>query len=149
MEIDKLQQSLKLSPSTSISKSTYDKIVAENDRLVKEYKKEMAKTEKLQLALSTLQVQHDKLTKDVEQFNKSAPSSKPTHLSLSASPRVSSPGQQHGSVGGREDLEVRVEQLQAELEKKTTMLMEVKKHLKEAAEREKQLKSLSSDAQVA
>ena len=38
--------------------------------------------------------------------------------------------------------------LETELEKKTTMLMEVKKHLREAADREKQLKSLTSDPNV-
>ncbi len=37
--------------------------------------------------------------------------------------------------GGRNELEVKVEELQAEVEKKTTMLMEVKRLLREAGER--------------
>jgi len=41
-----------------------------------------------------------------------------------------------------------VEILQAEVEKKNRMLLEVKKHLREAAEREQQLKTISEDAQV-
>ena len=41
-----------------------------------------------------------------------------------------------------------MEILQAEVEKKNRMLLEVKKHLREAAEREKQLKTISHDSQV-
>lgn len=46
------------------------------------------------------------------------------------------------------EYEERIEKLQVELEKKTSMLMEVKRHLHDAAEREKQLKSLSADPQL-
>ena len=49
---------------------------------------------------------------------------------------------------GHSGCEERVEILQAEVEKKNRMLLEVKKHLKEAAEREKQLKTISHDSQV-
>ena len=41
-----------------------------------------------------------------------------------------------------------MERLQAELEKKTAMLMEVKKHLREAVDRERHIKSLSTDPTV-
>lgn len=41
-----------------------------------------------------------------------------------------------------------MEILQAEVEKKNRMLLEVKKQLREAAEREQQLKTISDDAQV-
>lgn len=152
MEMEKVRRgSAKSFSPTAIPKSTYDKIVAENDRLVRDYKKEMAKTEKLQLALATLQIQHDKLTQDVERFNRSASPSLPPPLLLSStSPHAGHVGSQHEGMvsGGHGDLEVKVEQLQAEVEKKTTMLMEVKKHLKEAAERERQLKDLTADSQV-
>ncbi len=37
---------------------------------------------------------------------------------------------------------------QAEVEKKTAMLMEVKKHLREAAERERAFKTATGDSQV-
>ena len=139
MEITKLQQASVM--STAIPKLTYDKIVSENDRLVRDHKKEVQKTEKLQLALATLQLQHDKLAHDVECFNKSASISKMSSLLSDASPHAS-----HGVERG--EFEIRVEQLQAEVEKKTTMLIEVKRHLKEAAERERELKELSSDVQV-
>ena len=46
------------------------------------------------------------------------------------------------------DYEERIERLQVELEKKTSMLMEVRRHLHEAVEREKQLKSLSADPKL-
>ena len=46
------------------------------------------------------------------------------------------------------DYEERIERLQVELEKKTSMLLEVRRHLREAVEREKQLKSLSADPQL-
>ena len=49
---------------------------------------------------------------------------------------------------GHSGCEERVEILQAEVEKKNRMLLEVKKHLREAAEREKQLKTISHDSQV-
>ena len=132
MEIQQLHQA-----SASIKS-----VVAENERLARDYKKEVAKTGKLQLSLSTLQIQHDKLTQEVERFNKSAAGSVPVRPAL----LVSSEERLH--VGGRGELEVKVEQLQAEVEKKTAMLMEVKRHLKEAAEREKEIKNISSDAQV-
>ena len=127
--------------SALLGKSPYDKIVAENERLVKDYKREVNKAEKLEVALSMLQIQHDKLVQEVEKFNKSASSSVAVK-----SPLLASPGQLNHL--GHNHLEVKVEQLQADLEKKTAMLMEVKKLLKEAAEREKDLKTLSSDAQV-
>ncbi len=108
----------------SSSKSPYTKIVAENERLRKDLKKEVEKSDRLQLTLSTLQKHHDKLNQEVEGLNKTTP--------LSAS----------------YDLEVKVEVLQAEVEKKTAMLMEVKRHLKEAAERERELKQISTDPHV-
>ena len=40
--------------------------------------------------------------------------------------------------GGEEEEEVVVEQLRAEVEKKTQMLLEVKTHLREVAERERE-----------
>ena len=46
------------------------------------------------------------------------------------------------------DYEERMERFQVELEKKTSMLMEVRRHLHEAVEREKQLKSVSLDQQL-
>lgn len=150
MEMQKLQQgALNTIPSASAgSKSPYDKIVTENDRLARDYKREMARTEKLQLTLSTLQIQHDKLSQEVDRLNKSVSVSIPVKLAPSTS--GSRVGRQDKLRGDqlRGESEVKVEQLQAEVEKKTTMLMEVKRHLKEAAEREKELKNLSSDTQV-
>ena len=46
------------------------------------------------------------------------------------------------------DYEERIERLQVELEKKTSMLLEVRRHLREAIEREKLLKSLNADPQL-
>lgn len=141
MEIEQLQQSAK-------SKSPLDKIVAENERLARDYKKEVAKTRQLQLSLSTLQIQHDKLAQEVERFNKSASRSVPRSVPVRPPPPISGEEQLHVGDGGHDELEVKVEWLQAELEKKTVMLMEVKRHLKEAAEREKEFKNISSEAQV-
>ena len=45
--------------------------------------------------------------------------------------------------------EEQMEVLQAELEKKTHMLLEVKKHLREAAEREQRLQEVAQDPKVA
>ncbi len=49
---------------------------------------------------------------------------------------------------GHSSHEERLELLRAELEVKSQMLSEVKKHLREAAERERHLQALSQDAQV-
>ena len=113
-------------------KSPYTKIVVENDRLRKDLKKEVARAEKLQLSLTTLQMQKDKFLLEAGREDETTP------LPSSAS----------GEVSRCMELEVRVEELQAEVDKKTAMLMEVKKHLKEAAEREKELKSIYADPQV-
>ena len=142
-ELQDLQRSTGPKHSAT-SKSPYDKIVAENERLAKDYKREVAKTERLQLALTTLEIQRDKLAQEVERFSSRPPGVPPS------SPKKATPGPQLGHQGseGHGGLEVKVEQLQAEVEKKTSMLLEVKKHLKEAAKREMELKALSSDAQV-
>ena len=125
-ELEK-QQSTSRSGLGHPSKSPHSKIVAENDRLIKDLKKEVSKNEKLQLSLSTLQLQHNKLEGEVKQLKKCA-----------------------ADISGEDDgQEVKMEELQAELEKKTSMLMEVKKHLKEAALRERELKDISGDPQVA
>ena len=63
-------------------------------------------------------------------------------MQLSSHPQPYSKGEGHSGY------EERVEILQAEVEKKNHMLLEVKKHLREAAEREQQLKTISDDAQV-
>ncbi len=49
---------------------------------------------------------------------------------------------------GHHSHEEKIEQLQAELEVKNQMLSEVKKHLREAVEREEALQALSKDGQV-
>lgn len=137
------------SAKASASSSTlYDKIVAENEQLVKDYKKEISKNERLQVSLSRLQVQYEALSTEVERVNKTSTVIKvpPTSPHGASKPGLSSP--HSGASGGREELEVKVEELQAEVEKKTTMLMEVKRLLREAAERERELKSVTTDSQV-
>ena len=88
---------------------------------------ELDRIEKLQLSLTTMELRNDKLQKEV------------ADLSHDQSRDVQSKSR---------DYEERIERLQVELEKKTSMLMEVRRHLHEAVEREKQLKSLSSDPQL-
>lgn len=53
-----------------------------------------------------------------------------------------------GTPTRRSKQEEQVEVLQAELEKKTHMLLEVKKHLRDAAEREQRLQEASLDPKV-
>ena len=62
--------------------------------------------------------------------------------------QISSHSHHYSKEEGHSGWEERVEILQAEVEKKNRMLLEVKKHLREAAEREKQLKTISHDSQV-
>lgn len=99
--------------------SPYKRLVSENERLKRELKSELSRTEKLHHSLSSTQLQNERLTEEVQH-------------SQSAGPSMLSEGQMRET-----ELMVKVEELQAELEKKTAMLIEVKRHLKEAAEREK------------
>ena len=64
-------------------------------------------------------------------------------------PKLSLSREKRGGTPTRHTkLEEQVETLQAELEKKTHMLFEVKKHLREAAEREQRLQEVSMDPKV-
>lgn len=77
---------------------------------------EVEKNEKLQLSLTTLELKNSKLQQDVAE---------------------QSHDQSHDSKPKSRDYEERIERLQVELEKKTSMLMEVRRHLHEAVERER------------
>ena len=85
----------------------------------------------MQLSLTTLELRNNKLQQELtEQSHDQSHGPKPKSRDR---PR---------------EYEEQIERLQVELEKKTSMLMEVRRHLHEAAEREKQLKSLSADPQL-
>lgn len=116
-----------VSNSDHTSKSLHNKkIVSEYECLSKELEKQASQKKDLQLSLSTLQLQNKKLIQEVEGV-------KLNHTLLPAS----SLRHEGGAGGGKREAEllVRVEELQAEVEKKTTMLMDVKKQLREATER--------------
>ena len=93
----------------------------------------MERNEKLQLSLSTVELRNNKLQQELAE--------QAQILDRSRDTRPKSRDQSR-------DYEERIERLQVELEKKTSMLMEVRRHLQEAVEREKQLKSLSADPQL-
>ena len=95
----------------------YQTLISENEKLKRELKAELLRSEKLQQSLSSTQLQSRRVSQDV-------------HGSRS-SPIMTSDTSMRDM-----ELKVRVEELQAELEKKTAMLVEVKRHLKNAAERE-------------
>ncbi len=54
---------------SSVRKSPYTKIVAENERLRKDLKREADRSEKLQLSLSTLEVQSRKLQEELDEVS--------------------------------------------------------------------------------
>lgn len=85
----------------------------------------------MQLSLTTMELRNNKLQRELAEQSHDQ----------SHGPKPKSHDQPH-------EYEEQIEKLQVELEKKTSMLMEVKRHLHEAAEREKQLKSLSADPQL-
>ena len=122
--------------SPGSDKSPFAKITAENDRLRKELKREVAKTERLQLAVSSLELQRDQLQQQ----------SSGSSDSLAASKRRGR--EKMGAAAAAVGLEEKAERLQAELEKKTAMLMEVKTHLREAAQREREITALTNNPQV-
>ncbi len=53
--------------SSSSHKSPYTKIVAESDRLRRDLKREIERNERLQLSLSTLEVQNSKLRQELDE----------------------------------------------------------------------------------
>ena len=85
----------------------------------------------MQLSLTTLELRNNKLQQDLAEQSRDQ----------SQDPKLKSRDKSR-------DYEERIERLQVELEKKTSMLMEVRRHLHEAVEREKQLKSLSADPKL-
>ena len=123
--------------SPGSDKSPFAKITAENDRLRKELKREVAKTERLQLAVSSLELQRDQLQQQ----------SSSSSDSLAASSKLRG-REKTGAAAAAVGLEEKAERLQAELEKKTAMLMEVKTHLREAAQREREITALANNPQV-
>lgn len=66
-EVQRLQPDT--SNGLSSHKSPYTKIVAENDRLRKDLQREMERNEKLQLSLSTLEVQNRNLQEEVDKVS--------------------------------------------------------------------------------
>ena len=108
---------------------------SEYARLKKELQKEISHTEELQLSLSSLQQHNSKLTQELEEI-------KINHGHFLAS------SLHVGDGGGKREAEllVRPEKLQAGFEKKTLMLMDVKKQLMEASERERS--AMPTDSQV-
>ncbi len=105
--------------------SPYNKLVTENERLKKDLKLELSHMEKLQQSLSATQLTNQKLAEELRN------SKSDTSVRSEGSMR-------------EKELMVKVEELQAEVEKKTFMLMEVKRHLKELAEKEKHSTSNNS-----
>jgi len=107
-----------------IQSSSYHILVTENEKLKRDLRAELSHSQKLQQSLSSSQLHNKRLTQEVQRSH--------------SSPTMPSDPSMVSDLSMKDmEMKVKVEQLQAELEKKTTMLVEVKRHLKEAAEQEK------------
>ncbi|XP_048578634.1 centrosomal protein of 290 kDa isoform X2 [Nematostella vectensis] len=129
-EIDRL----KATPNTAVSGSATDrkntgKLMTENERLRKELKKEKEESEKLRVATADLESTKASLVQELEQ----------AEVRLSGTNLQGMDSKEWKSVVLPKVYEEKVQKLQAELEKKTNLLKDIKAYLKAAAQRETEL----------
>ncbi|PFX18289.1 Centrosomal protein of 290 kDa [Stylophora pistillata] len=105
------------------------KLMAENDKLLKDLKKEMEEVEKLKTTNANLEQRKEELVKELEQL----------HQRLSTTNMQGLDSKEWKSVVLPKIYEEKMQKLEAELEKKTNLLKDIKTYLKAAANRETEL----------
>uniref|UniRef100_A0A8C5QQ97 Centrosomal protein 290 n=1 Tax=Leptobrachium leishanense TaxID=445787 RepID=A0A8C5QQ97_9ANUR len=133
MEIEKLQLHVGGQLSTRYEAKTkgMEKVITENERLRKELKTEAEKTEKLRIAKRNLEVINEKLTLNLEETR--------TRLSVAESkgPQLEgADGKAWKSVVVSRMYETKMKEMEVELKKKNDSIVDLKKLLREAMERE-------------
>ncbi|RMX41053.1 hypothetical protein pdam_00003250 [Pocillopora damicornis] len=129
-ELEKAKVSEKTQSSRGgSSQGNTARLVTENEKLLKDLKKEMEKVEKLKTANANLEQRKEELVKELEQL----------HQRLSASNMDGLDSKEWKSVVLPKIYEEKMQKLEAELEKKTNLLKDIKTYLKAAANRETEL----------
>lgn len=129
-ELEKAKVSEKTQSSRGgSSEGNTARLVTENEKLLKDLKKEMEKVEKLKTANANLEQRKEELVKELEQL----------HQRLSASNMDGLDSKEWKSVVLPKIYEEKMQKLEAELEKKTNLLKDIKTYLKAAANRETEL----------
>lgn len=105
------------------------KLMAENDKLLRDLKKEMEEVEKLKTTNANLEQRKEELVKELEQL----------HQRLSTTNMQGLDSKEWKSVVLPKIYEEKMQKLEAELEKKTNLLKDIKTYLKAAANRETEL----------
>lgn len=105
------------------------KLMSENEKLLKDLKKEMEEVEKLKAANANLEHQKEELVRELQML----------HQKVSDSNMGGLDSKEWKSVVLPKIYEEKMQKLEAELEKKTNLLKDIKAYLKAAANRETEL----------
>nr|XP_025738192.1 centrosomal protein of 290 kDa-like [Callorhinus ursinus] len=123
----------------SKSKGT-EKIVAENERLRKELKKETEAAEKLRIAKNNLEILNEKMTVQLEEIGKRL------HLAESRGPQLEgADSKSWKSIVVTRMYETKLKELETDIAKKTQSLTDLKQLVRQATEREQKAKKYTED----
>uniref|UniRef100_A0A8C8WMU3 Centrosomal protein 290 n=1 Tax=Panthera leo TaxID=9689 RepID=A0A8C8WMU3_PANLE len=117
-----------------------EKIVAENERLRKELKKETEAAEKLRIAKNNLEILNEKMTVQLEETGKRL------QLAESRSPQLEgADSKSWKSIVVTRMYETKLKELETDIAKKTQNLIDLKQLVKQATEREQKAKKYTED----
>ncbi|KAF4010132.1 hypothetical protein G4228_001680 [Cervus hanglu yarkandensis] len=117
-----------------------DKIVAENERLRKELKKETEAAEKLRIAKNNLEILNEKMTVQLEE------SGKRLQLAESRGPQLEgADSKSWKSIVVTRMYETKLKELETDIAKKTKSLTDLKQLVRQATEREQKVKKYTAD----
>ncbi|KAF6339056.1 centrosomal protein 290 [Rhinolophus ferrumequinum] len=117
-----------------------EKIVAENERLHKELKKETEAAEKLRIAKNNLEILNEKLTVQLEETGKRL------QLAESRGPQLEgADSKSWKSIVVTRMYETKLKELETDIAKKTQSLTDLKQLVRQATEREQKVKKYTED----
>ncbi|XP_065790240.1 centrosomal protein of 290 kDa isoform X1 [Muntiacus reevesi] len=117
-----------------------EKIVAENDRLRKELKKETEAAEKLRIAKNNLEILNEKMTAQLEE------SGRRLQLAESRGPQLeAADSKSWKSIVVTRMYETKLKELETDIAKKTKSLTDLKQLVRQATEREQKVKKYTAD----
>ncbi|XP_068825810.1 centrosomal protein of 290 kDa [Capricornis sumatraensis] len=117
-----------------------EKIVAENDRLRKELKKETEAAEKLRIAKNNLEILNERMTVQLEE------SGKRLQLAESRGPQLEgADSKSWKSIVVTRMYETKLKELETDIAKKTKSLTDLKQLVRQATEREQRVKKYTAD----
>ncbi|KAM9673320.1 centrosomal protein of 290 kDa isoform 1-T2 [Trichechus inunguis] len=117
-----------------------EKIVAENERLRKELKKETEAAEKLRIAKNNLEILNEKMTVQLEETGKRL------QFAESRGPQLEgADSKSWKSIVVTRMYETKLKELETEIDKKNQSIIDLKQLVKEATEREQKVKKYTED----